>query len=1327
MYGQTNQSTGTYVSAPHPNGSQVMGSAFSATPMNRMPHHGAGGAPPPGGSVVFSPYVNGPSTIGETVVSPPPPHGQYMGSRYHLESPQQRGMYTVNGPAVGGEMIKQSPSPALTETFDGCTKDNSRMGLGLDVGNRLTFLNFNTSGNGRGTPSSIERQRMSNSSGSSRARSTCGAKESHPPTPAPTSPGGTSSVHDDIESSLSSPSWPRTPLSPAVHRAQSSSHISMGPPGSSNQQQQVGCSTMLVPNSGNCSASGSGVGAIKEGQASMVARLLGDPSLINSTGEEWAERKSFFERLIQFSDSYGHPITSHPTVSKQTVDLHKLYMAVKARGGFEEVTKKKYWRDLCVIFNIGVSNSASGQLKKQYSRFLFPFECVYDLGGVDPQPILASLESKKKNKNKAANVSATDCSSSVGSSNSNYGQASSDSSFTKPYEQVTGSAGQFASQPGAFPVHQAGPQQQQPPAPPQQQHGVKMSSTSMAPPPAQQQQLQSTHLQHLQANTGGGMNSEMIARDPFDDRQQTHHPHPHQQQSQPQQGQPSQPTAVAGAYFQCGGAPPPFVGRQFSGYGPERPLYTPRLPLGSSANCTVGPGYAGMKPYSAAGQPVSADGSSFSVSQVASLRPSSGNATTGPFVAEDSASHVATYQSSPALKNAHISVYPVYNNGDNSASGMAPTPVGPQQPSSMQMPATYPTQEQQQPQPMMRPAAVGGGNVVISNQPWMQSHVTASRMPAPSLQQPVSGTVPGLSLRETAPSASQQRSSKSSSQMQPLASGTNSGPVVTKDATSPMGMKSTVTSQRREKQQHQQQGVVFPPECIEATQVMSRRRKKYTAKDIGVTWGLNVLNVLLYDDSSAPYFNLNSLPGFLDALVEVWKQSLLELASEMGIQLPTAVVTNGGGRGSGVATISGQSNGLGGKRMAISGQAAGGEQQETTDVQGGVEQQPQERQQQHQTKSTASNNGSRCFCKTKFTLNTASLFSLPSWCPFEISSDRQRNALDRCLSASNALTGLSYIPGNEHRMAKCGTLVAGLASLINLDLFEEIFKPLSFRRLTPDENIAEDSEAMYEGGKCLQWNSFLDGLKRLVDDAFVILCNLSPQLELDTQECVVVGRLLDALLNWATGRSSMALDPLSGMAFVPPNRYALEVLCKMSVVDKNVDLMLATPPWSRIELLLKLLASHLSIIEEVMMREFAVALMHAFCLANPVACVVAANQTPAVQYLVSFLDQADCNMHQVVSMHGMPALRENPELMGTSVGMLRRAATTLLFMARIPACRARFAKHHIRLLHFTMSSLMDSRVASTIADVLYELHNVTYDEEKVLPGSNRGCGNSNQV
>lgn len=78
---------------------------------------------------------------------------------------------------------------------------------------------------------------------------------------------------------------------------------------------------------------------------------------------------------------------------------------------------------------------------------------------------------------------------------------------------------------------------------------------------------------------------------------------------------------------------------------------------------------------------------------------------------------------------------------------------------------------------------------------------------------------------------------------------------------------------------------------------------------------------------------------------------------------------------------------------------------------------------------------------------------------------------------------------------------------------------------------------------------------------------------------------------------------------------------------------------------------------------------------------------------------------QVFQQRGMQALRENPELMGTSVGMLRRAANTLHCLAKVADNQPKFERYQSRLLNFTMSQLMDSRVAATISDVLYELMN----------------------
>jgi len=53
---------------------------------------------------------------------------------------------------------------------------------------------------------------------------------------------------------------------------------------------------------------------------------------------------------------------------------------------------------------LGPSSSAGFTLKKNYGKHLFPFECRYDRGNIDPAPLLAFLEqpSKKETKKAAA-------------------------------------------------------------------------------------------------------------------------------------------------------------------------------------------------------------------------------------------------------------------------------------------------------------------------------------------------------------------------------------------------------------------------------------------------------------------------------------------------------------------------------------------------------------------------------------------------------------------------------------------------------------------------------------------------------------------------------------------------------------------------------------------------------------------------------------------------------------------------------------------------------------------------------------------------------------
>lgn len=77
------------------------------------------------------------------------------------------------------------------------------------------------------------------------------------------------------------------------------------------------------------------------------------------------------------------------------------------------MTKNKTWKDIAGMLGIGASSSAAYTLRKHYTKNLLAYECQFDRGGIDPQPIINQVEaSSKKKGSKAVSVP------SPGSSNS---------------------------------------------------------------------------------------------------------------------------------------------------------------------------------------------------------------------------------------------------------------------------------------------------------------------------------------------------------------------------------------------------------------------------------------------------------------------------------------------------------------------------------------------------------------------------------------------------------------------------------------------------------------------------------------------------------------------------------------------------------------------------------------------------------------------------------------------------------------------------------------------------------------------------------------------
>ena len=155
--------------------------------------------------------------------------------------------------------------------------------------------------------------------------------------------------------------------------------------------------------------------------------------------------------------------------------------------------------------------------------------------------------------------------------------------------------------------------------------------------------------------------------------------------------------------------------------------------------------------------------------------------------------------------------------------------------------------------------------------------------------------------------------------------------------------------------------------------------------------------------------------------------------------------------------------------------------------------------------------------------------------------------------------------------------------------------------------------------------------------------------------------------------------------------------------ETNVDLLLSTPPYSRIEKLCSFLSKKLYRSEDQVLREFAINLLFYFSAADSGVARTIALQDTTVSLLIGFIEQAESNALIVAQQHGVNALRDNPDSMGTSLDMLRRAANTLNHLARHDDNKALFVRQEQRLLNLVMSQILDQGVASIISQVLFQV------------------------
>lgn len=325
-------------------------------------------------------------------------------------------------------------------------------------------------------------------------------------------------------------------------------------------------------------------------------------------------------------------------------------------------------------------------------------------------------------------------------------------------------------------------------------------------------------------------------------------------------------------------------------------------------------------------------------------------------------------------------------------------------------------------------------------------------------------------------------------------------------------------------------------------------------------------------------------------------------------------------------------------------------------------------------------------------------YDQPALC---VMSDSQEMISRRCVCVSTILRNLSFVPGNDVIMSKNPGVLVLLGRLLLLHHEHKPAKNAYHKYEKEADGNSWDESCISLKDDNEWWWSTLNVLR---DNTLVILSNISGHLDLSPFPEEVSLPILDGLLHWVVCPSSYAQDPLPSRtpsSVLSPQRLCLETLCKLSVLSSNVDLIIATPPWSRIENLLTFLTKSLSLGQDQIMREFAVILLSNISETDSVAARTIAEQGCCISYLIAFIEEAEANAFQIASSQGTKKLRDKPELMGTTPGMVQRAANTLKNLALVPENRVLFMRYQPQLLSLVMSQVMDQELSTIIADVLF--------------------------
>lgn len=303
----------------------------------------------------------------------------------------------------------------------------------------------------------------------------------------------------------------------------------------------------------------------------------------------------------------------------------------------------------------------------------------------------------------------------------------------------------------------------------------------------------------------------------------------------------------------------------------------------------------------------------------------------------------------------------------------------------------------------------------------------------------------------------------------------------------------------------------------------------------------------------------------------------------------------------------------------------------------------------------------------------------------------------RVMCVSNILRGLSFVPGNDVEMFRNSGLLLILGKLLLLYHHHGVRVPYRHSFMQDDVDIDAPSDDQHDWW----WHA----LEVLRENAFVILSNIAGHLDLSVYAKSIAVPILDGLLHWFVCQSAEAIDPMptaTATSSLSAQQLVLEALAKMSILGGNTDLILSAQP-SRLEPLYATLIRLLGQRDNPVSRELSLVVLSNLTQSdNNYTCLIDKKQCIAM--LLQFIEDAANSINAYTSSGSLAqAGFHSEDFCGTSVDMLRRAASTLVCLARAKPIRSLFLPYQERLLLLTTLKLLERMIGPQLADVLYYL------------------------